>query len=188
MGFEGETDGQNQENQVQIDKDALISGTESLSLTNSTEKLISDVIQNQNGDQKKKKKKKSGKVPRNMITPEYIEEMRKQREEKKREKREALIKQGLDPDAQINEANYLKRELLSIPRRGGEEDGEENRDSIITLKIMTYNLLAQALIRRKLFPDNGDILKWHKRSKVLFQELRDYDCDILFLKEVDFLK
>ncbi|ODQ44410.1 hypothetical protein PICMEDRAFT_18319 [Pichia membranifaciens NRRL Y-2026] len=188
MDFEGETDGQNQENQVQIDKDALISGTESLSLTNSTEKPISDVIQNQNGDQKKKKKKKSGKVPRNMITPEYIEEMRKQREEKKREKREALIKQGLDPDAQINEANYLKRELLSIPRRGGEEDGEENRDSIITLKIMTYNLLAQALIRRKLFPDNGDILKWHKRSKVLFQELRDYDCDILCLQEVDFVQ
>lgn len=159
------------ENDVSTEK-VLIAGTEKLEMKDSIDK-----------SEGKKKKKKGGKMPKELITPEYIEEMRKQREEKKRLKREALIAQGIDPDADNKTPTYIKRELLTIPHKDS-----TNVDKIITFKIMTYNLLAQALIRRTLFPDNGDILKWQKRSKVLIQELKDYDCDILCLQEVDFVQ
>ena len=129
------------------------------------------------------KKKKSGKMPKDQITPQYIEKMRKEREEKKRLKREALIAQGIDPDNDNKSPGYIKRELVTIPCK---DRSENNKRRVVTLKIMTYNLLAQALIRRTLFPNNGDILKWGKRSKVLIQELKDYDCDIMCLQEVDF--
>lgn len=177
---------QNREDSTQIDKNVLISGTEKLSLSDSKTETNVEAVDS-GASQKKKKKTKGGKMPKELLTPEYIEEMRKQREEKKRLKREALVAQGIDPDAHLKKATYLKRELLSIPRTGDEEEGGSS-ESLITLKIMTYNLLAQALIRRTLFPDNGDILKWQKRSKVLFQELKDYDCDILCLQEVDFVQ
>ncbi|KAG0680799.1 hypothetical protein C6P40_003953 [Pichia californica] len=156
----------NAEQKLQIVED-LIAGTKNLVI---------------NEGKQKKKGKKSGKIPKDMLTPEIIEELRKQREEKKRLKKDALIAQGIDLDADTHTPKYIKRQLLSIPY--------ENNDisTIITLKIMTYNLLAQALIRRTLFPDNGEILKWQKRSKVLIQELKDYDCDVLCLQEVDFVQ
>lgn len=148
-----------------------------------TEKLSIGSPSTAASDQKKSKKKsKSGKMPKEMITPEYIERMRREREEKKRIKREALLAQGINPD-QERKSTYIKRELIEVPHETG--NGE---NAILSLKIMTYNLLAQALIRRKLFPTNGDILKWQKRSKILIQELKDYDCDILCLQEVDFVQ
>lgn len=164
----------NLENGVQSKTNEQLKKTDD-SLIAETKKL------NLEDGKKKKKGKKSGKMPKELITPEYIEEMRRQREEKKKLKREALIAQGIDPDANNNGSRYIKRELLEIPH-------ENDVSPLITLKIMTYNLLAQALIRRTLFPDNGDILKWQKRSKVLIQELKDYECDILCLQEVDFVQ
>lgn len=164
----------NLENDVQSKTNEQLKKTDD-SLIAETKKL------NLEDGKKKKKGKKSGKMPKELITPEYIEEMRRQREEKKKLKREALIAQGIDPDANNNGSRYIKRELLEIPH-------ENDVSPLITLKIMTYNLLAQALIRRTLFPDNGDILKWQKRSKVLIQELKDYECDILCLQEVDFVQ
>lgn len=128
---------------------------------------------------KGKGKGKSGKMPKELITPEYIEQKRKEREERKRLKRESLIANGIDPDNPEG-SHYIKRELVTIPNT--------SNSATVSLKIMTYNLLAQALIRRKLFPDNGDILKWHKRSKIIFQELKDYNCDILCLQEVDYIQ
>lgn len=151
-----------------------------------TEDLITEVAdltikENAGVEKKKKKQGKKGKMPKDLITPEYIEMKRKEREENKRLKREALIAQGIDPDAETTKPLYIKRELLTIPH-----ENEYNGEKTITLKVMTYNLLAQALIRRTLFPDNGDILKWHKRSKVLIKEIKDYDCDVMCLQEVDF--
>lgn len=152
-------------------------------LVQNTQQINLNGNENKNENTNKKKKKKSGKLPKDQITPEYIEMMRREREEKKRLKREVLISQGIDPDADQKKPTYIKRELLEIPRTNSYGEKE-----VIKMKIMTYNLLAQALIRRKLFPDNGDILKWNKRSKVLLQELKDYDCDILCLQEVDLIQ
>ncbi|VEU23975.1 DEKNAAC105171 [Brettanomyces naardenensis] len=53
---------------------------------------------------------------------------------------------------------------------------------------MTYNLLAQTLIRRTLFPDNGSILKWANRSRPLYQEVKNYNCDIMCFEEMDYTK
>jgi RNA exonuclease NGL2 len=166
------------------------SNTEDVSLITETAKLK---LNDSNGSTQKinttkkdsknaKKSGKSGKLPKELITPEYIEKMRKEREEKKRLKREQLIAQGIDPD-NINKTTYIKREMLEVPH-----STETGKKSVLTFKIMTYNLLAQALIRRTLFPNNGDILKWQKRSKVLIQEIKDYACDILCLQEVDFVQ
>ncbi|TID30331.1 hypothetical protein CANINC_001033 [Pichia inconspicua] len=152
-----------------------------------TDDLIVDVasitIKENDTKTSKKKKKKDGKIPKELITPEYIEMKRREREENKKLKREALLAQGIDPDADFKKPLYIKRELLTIPH-----ENEFTDEKTITLKLMTYNLLAQALIRRTLFPDNGDILKWQKRSKVLLKEIKDYDCDIMCLQEVDFVQ
>lgn len=50
---------------------------------------------------------------------------------------------------------------------------------------MTYNTLAQTLIRRNTFPDANEAIKWHNRSKVLMREIKFYHSDILCLQEVD---
>ncbi|ODQ68535.1 Endonuclease/exonuclease/phosphatase, partial [Nadsonia fulvescens var. elongata DSM 6958] len=50
---------------------------------------------------------------------------------------------------------------------------------------MTYNVLGQRLIRRKLFPTSGEAVKWKNRSRVLYNEICHYDPDVLCLQEVD---
>lgn len=126
---------------------------------------------------KSKTKKATAKVK---LSPEEIELKRKERELKKQH-RQALIDQGLDPDAPNDPPKFIKRQLLEVPHSAAA--GET-----LSVKIMSYNLLAQSLIRRTLFPDNGDILKWSKRSKILLQEIKAYNCDILCLQEVDTLQ
>jgi RNA exonuclease NGL2 len=163
------------ENPTTTDKDET-------SLITETEKLkISEYTESSKKSDKNKDEIRSGKLPKDQITPEYIEKMRKVREDKKALKRAALIAQGIDPYHHNKIPKYRERELIEIPH-----ENETNGKSIISLKVMTYNILAQTLIRRKLFPDNGDILKWKTRCKVLIQEIKDYDCEILCLQEVDY--
>lgn len=166
----------------QQSEDSLITEVERLKISKSNN---NNNIRDKKNPKKSKNKGKSGKLPKELITPEYIEKMRKEREMKKALKRAELIAQGVDPNSlnNNNTSNYIRRELVEIPHKH-----ITKHKVMLSLKIMTYNLLAQALIRRKLFPDNGDILKWQKRSKVLIQELKDYDCDILCLQEVDYLQ
>ena len=52
------------------------------------------------------------------------------------------------------------------------------------LTVMTYNVLAQSLIRRKLFPDSGDSIKWSHRQKVLQNELSHYNPRLMCLQEM----
>lgn len=135
-------------------------------------------------DQLKTSKKKKGSKPPAEITPEYIAEQRAKRVAAKNAKREALLAQGIDPD-QIDtpaDLRFISRPILKIPR--DESDPLFTRDGV-KVKIMTYNVLAQALIRRKLFPTSGNAVKWFKRSQVLLNEFKHYDCDVLLLQEVD---
>ncbi|KAI0307720.1 Endonuclease/exonuclease/phosphatase [Multifurca ochricompacta] len=55
------------------------------------------------------------------------------------------------------------------------------------VRIMTWNLLAQCLVRRELFP-NSDCLKSTQREHMLFREILSADADILCLQEVDRLE
>lgn len=127
-------------------------------------------------------KKKGAKKP-SSITPEYIEEQRKLRELKKEKKRQELIARGIDPDAKPVPENlrFIKRELLKIPY-------QKPTEKAFQISIMCYNLLAQALIRRKLFPTSGNALKWANRSQVLLSEFEHYNADIVCLQELDYIQ
>ncbi|KAG0031478.1 hypothetical protein BGZ82_006958, partial [Podila clonocystis] len=52
---------------------------------------------------------------------------------------------------------------------------------------MTYNLLAQALVRRDMFPHASQkALRWKFRKQNLLQEFFDFGADLACLQEVDF--
>lgn len=129
-----------------------------------------------------KRSKKKNAPPKPVITPEFIAEQRAKREAAKQAKREALIAQGIDPDEMKIPADlrFIKRKMLQVPYKT-DFNG-------VKVSIMTYNILAQALIRRKLFPTSGNALKWLKRSQVLLNEFKHYKSDILLLQEVDFVQ
>lgn len=110
------------------------------------------------------------------LTPEYIAEQRRLRNLRKEQKRAEQAANGIaQPEADLTD--FIKRPLRAIP---GQEVGNG-----FPVKIMTYNVLAQALIRRKLFPTSGNALKWNVRSEVLVAEFKHYDADVLCLQEVD---
>ncbi|KAJ3538493.1 hypothetical protein NMY22_g5134 [Coprinellus aureogranulatus] len=70
----------------------------------------------------------------------------------------------------------LERPWLSLQRRS----------SALEVKIMTWNLLAQTLVRRDLFP-TSDCLKASQRRHLLHEEIERQNADILCLQEVDTL-
>ncbi|KAH8102431.1 Endonuclease/exonuclease/phosphatase [Cristinia sonorae] len=51
-------------------------------------------------------------------------------------------------------------------------------------KVMTWNLLAQCLVRRTLFP-TSDCLKASEREHMLYREILEHKADICCLQEVD---
>ncbi|KAK9365746.1 Endonuclease/exonuclease/phosphatase [Lipomyces kononenkoae] len=135
------------------------------------------------GKKQEDKKRKGGGRP-DYVTPEYIAAQRAKREQAKAEKARRNQELGIvDPAAAAAadgfNTNFIKRPMLAICQE--EEDDEDGVD----VKIMTYNVLGQALIRRELFPTNGDALKWRWRSKMLLSELKYYGADIMCLQEVD---
>ncbi|RLV96637.1 RNA exonuclease NGL2 [Spathaspora sp. JA1] len=115
------------------------------------------------------------------LTPEYILEQRRLRNLRKEQERKEKEALGLIPqDDQDQKPLYIKRPLLKVSDSVG--------DSAPTIKIMSYNILAQTLIRRDLFPTNGKILKWSVRSTILLDEIKHYDADIICLQELDKLQ
>lgn len=56
--------------------------------------------------------------------------------------------------------------------------------SAFKFRLISYNILAQTLVRRKLFPNSGEALKWKNRQFVLKAELGHYQSDVLCLQEV----
>jgi RNA exonuclease NGL2 len=127
------------------------------------------------------KRDKKKRIPAN-ITPEFISEQRAKREAAKLAKREALIAQGIDPD-EVNipkDLRFIKRPMIYLPSNQGPRG--------FKFTIMTYNVLAQSLIRRKLFPTSGNAVKWFKRSQVLLNEFKHYNSDVLLLQEVDWIQ
>ncbi|KAK9449404.1 Endonuclease/exonuclease/phosphatase [Limtongia smithiae] len=120
--------------------------------------------------------KKTGKP--DYVTPEYIAAQRAKRQLAKAERAKRNAELGIVPQEQGFDCRFVERPMLRVAE---DDDGAPG----IVMKIMTYNVLGQALIRRKLFPTNGNALKWRWRSRVLLSELRLYDADIMCLQEVD---
>ncbi|KAK9478895.1 Endonuclease/exonuclease/phosphatase [Lipomyces japonicus] len=122
-----------------------------------------------------------GKSRPDFVTPEYIAAQRLKREQAKAEKARLNAELGVVPADQVGfNTSFIERPVLRISKPVREADGDQ-----VDLKIMTYNVLGQALIRRKLFPTNGNALKWRWRSKVLLGEFKFYNPDIMCLQEVD---
>ncbi|KAJ2964133.1 hypothetical protein NQZ79_g991 [Umbelopsis isabellina] len=57
--------------------------------------------------------------------------------------------------------------------------------TMATFTLMTYNILAQALIKRELFPNSGNALKWKGRKNMLLDEFKAYKPHVMCLQEVD---
>lgn len=76
--------------------------------------------------------------------------------------------------------DFQKRPMVSIP---GANPGDG-----LKLTIMTYNVLAQALVNRKQFPESGQILRWGLRFKVIKEEITHYQPTVMCLQEVDAAK
>ncbi|KAE8223760.1 hypothetical protein CF319_g3251 [Tilletia indica] len=72
---------------------------------------------------------------------------------------------------------FVGREWAGV--RGVREGGGGRR-----VRIVSWNILAQGLIQRKLFP-NSDALKWRDRSPGLTAELVGHAFDVGCLQEVD---
>ncbi|EER33961.1 hypothetical protein CTRG_02779 [Candida tropicalis MYA-3404] len=110
-----------------------------------------------------------------LLTPEYIAEQRRLRELRKAKERKQKEALGLLPPPEKDD-KFVKRPMLDVAKPQPE---------LPTIKIMSYNVLAQTLIRREIYPTNGKILKWSVRSQILLDELKHYNADILCLQEVD---
>lgn len=100
-------------------------------------------------------------------SPEEIEEKRRQRQ---------LKKAQAAANAPPKPLEYTQRTFFQLQPRPDEK---------LLIRVMSYNVLAQALVRRHLFPTSGAAIKWLYRGPVIADEVKYYDCDIVCFQEVD---
>ncbi|CAO1621441.1 unnamed protein product [Parajaminaea phylloscopi] len=138
-----------------------------------------------NGSGKAKNKPKSQSAA---LDPAVIEAKRKARAEKK--EREAREKAEKEAQA---EASGLSAPLVDAqgiplykPRQWGLVEGKTSTPSAgkRRLKVLSWNMLAQGLVRRKLFP-GSDALRWKDREAGLQAELIGHNWDVGCFQEVD---
>lgn len=151
--------------------------TNALDDTSSQNTGTKDIKSDENLTKSKKGKKgKQGK--KGKPSPEEIARLRAERELMRKAKREEMLAKGMDPDYPP-ELQFIKRPMLAL------HDKEKDPVKGFNFTLMTYNCLAQALIRRKLFPDSAEAVKWFRRSKVLLNKFSHYKSDVICLQEVD---
>ncbi|CAI4047508.1 3'-5' poly(A) RNA exonuclease SKDI_13G0200 [Saccharomyces kudriavzevii IFO 1802] len=129
------------------------------------------------------------KIFRCPLADDHIKKIREERAQRRQSRRNSLISQGKDPDFPTPDLQFIERPFLHVYREVSQDSktsGMQVPPSSLDVQIMTYNTLAQTLIRRDFFPQSGSALKWHKRSKVLVHELKTYKPDIVSLQEVDY--
>lgn len=138
-----------------------------------------------NGDaassQKAAKAKLKGAKASSALDPEAIEAKRKARAEKK--EREAHERAQKEAEAAANgfSAPTVDSEgrPLYLPRQWGlvkdvQAQAEPGKRRI---RVLSWNMLAQGLVRRKLFP-GSDALRWKDREAGLAAELAGHDWDL----------
>lgn len=86
-----------------------------------------------------------------------------------------------------------QRQMLDVPKSTQNQFATVEPISPLqphdTFTIMSFNVLAQTLVRRELFPTTSQqALKWPFRRETLLKELAVYGSDILCLQEVDFFE
>lgn len=113
------------------------------------------------------------KLSKEELTPEVLAEVRLLRAKVRAEREKA---EREDP-----RFSFIERPMLDVK---GEHGGELAQPTV-RFTIMTYNILAQSLIRRELFPGSEEAIRWSHRSRTLLRELAHYNADVVCLQEVD---
>ncbi|KAI8979541.1 Endonuclease/exonuclease/phosphatase [Mycotypha africana] len=112
--------------------------------------------------------------------PANIEELRRLKKLKKAEQK-LKSTQGQQKHTQQVEPKVLRREFVDVPTKLEPESHKRSRK----ICVMTFNVLAQLLIKRELFSDKENVIKWKPRRKMIIDEIRLYSPDILALQELD---
>lgn len=127
-----------------------------------------------------------------MPSPAEIEAKRQARAEKK--KRDEALKQERAAQGVVvpavdskGRALYRARPWASVPPLPGGAQVDVGGQGRYRLKVLTWNILAQALVRRKLFP-GSDAMRWSDRQAGLSAELLGHGWDVACFQEVDRLE
>ncbi|GAA5907960.1 uncharacterized protein JCM6883_004072 [Sporobolomyces salmoneus] len=112
---------------------------------------------------------------------------------RKEERKRIALETGVDPallpeaigsevlsNGKIQPKGFRAREWAQVPTK----DGENKQDGSKKVSIMSWNMLAQALVRRELFP-GSDCLKGKDRIPPLMAEVLYYAPDVACLQECD---
>ncbi|KAI9060199.1 Endonuclease/exonuclease/phosphatase [Trametes sanguinea] len=97
--------------------------------------------------------------------------------EARRLKREQAKNTPPQAKAEDERGRILPREWVDLSPESASAPGQ-------TVRVMTWNLLAQTLVRRELFP-TSDCLKASQREHMLYREIASHNADICCLQEVD---
>ncbi|PFH54560.1 hypothetical protein AMATHDRAFT_134318 [Amanita thiersii Skay4041] len=117
-------------------------------------------------------------MPPRHLTPDQIA-----LSEQRKAKRLRLLEQGLTtPTTDTNAGKITERQWISLV-----DEQMLKRDAVQIVKIMTFNLLAQCLVRRSLFP-TSNCLKASQREPMIHREILSQKADIICLQEVDRLQ
>ncbi|GAA5895854.1 hypothetical protein JCM5296_006684 [Sporobolomyces johnsonii] len=125
-----------------------------------------------------------------------LDRARKKAEQQARkdERKRIAAETGVDPallpaslggglgNASARPRGFTPRQWADVPVPNGDGAGQDGEGSKVSL--LTWNMLAQALVRRELFP-GSDCLKGKDRLPPLMQEVLYYAPDIACLQEVD---
>ncbi|KAI6007331.1 Endonuclease/exonuclease/phosphatase [Pisolithus albus] len=100
--------------------------------------------------------------------------------EKKRLQRQAKrLLARENPAEPTKQLQFLARPWVSLSDSCKDAPGDH------TVKVMTWNILAQCLMRSELFPTSGKARKAAERERMIYDELVYYDADIVCLQEAD---
>ncbi|OWZ76922.1 RNA exonuclease NGL2 [Cryptococcus neoformans Bt85] len=118
-------------------------------------------------------------------TPEQIALAERRRAERAA-KKAAVAAGKVEPTEEeklvMEKCKFLKRDWVDVPGKDEEEQGGSQRKRA---KIITWNLLAQTLVRRELFP-GSDCLRFADRKPMLLAEFAHHSSsDIICLQECD---
>ncbi|RIA92555.1 Endonuclease/exonuclease/phosphatase [Glomus cerebriforme] len=131
------------------------------------------VIENKKQDQEPNKEHSPDVLPkkRTRVNKRERKEIKKQQNIK-----EGKIDQNKPPKPQEIQYDPILKEMITLPNIKEETNG---------ITIMTYNLLAQSLCKRELFPNCGNALKWKNRRPRLIKEIFHHSPDIGCFQEMD---
>ncbi|KAI8981271.1 Endonuclease/exonuclease/phosphatase [Trametes punicea] len=97
--------------------------------------------------------------------------------EARRLKREQAKNDAAQAKVEDERGRILPREWVDLAPQSASAGGQ-------SVRVMTWNLLAQSLVRRELFP-TSDCLKASQREHMLYREIVSHNADICCLQEVD---